>query len=157
PHRRAFFAGSPPRACGDTMSGSGGFRPGENDAGVPISRPPATTRQRVDGVSAGAAEPAGKHPRTAAANVPPTRGTSPDFTDGAPVGGPVGSRPTTERGLSQMEQKRTTLTDDEILTTSPGDTRQRFSVMDSDQDDSDSSDSDSDTDGTDSDSDGTDS
>ena len=56
-----------------------------------------------------------------------------------------------------MEQKRTTLTDDEILTTSPGDTRQRFSVMDSDQDDSDSSDSDSDTDGTDSDSDGTDS
>ena len=53
-----------------------------------------------------------------------------------------------------MEEKRTTLTDDEIVTTSPGDTRQRFSVMDTDQDDSDSSDSD--TDGTDSDTDGTD-
>jgi hypothetical protein len=54
-----------------------------------------------------------------------------------------------------VEEKRTTLTDDEILTTSPSETRQRFSVVDTDQDDSDSSDSD--TDGTDSDTDGTDS
>ena len=54
-----------------------------------------------------------------------------------------------------MEEKRTTLTDDEILTSGPGDTRSRFSVTDADQDDETDS-SDSDTDGTDSDSDGTD-
>jgi hypothetical protein len=52
-----------------------------------------------------------------------------------------------------VEETRTTLTDDEIQTT-PGDTRQRFSVTDADQDDTDTSDSD--TDGTDSDTDGTD-
>jgi hypothetical protein len=54
-----------------------------------------------------------------------------------------------------VEEKRTTLTDEEILTSSPGETRQRFSVTDADQDDADTSDSD--TDGTDSDTDGTDS
>jgi hypothetical protein len=54
-----------------------------------------------------------------------------------------------------VEETRTTLTDDEIQTTAPGDTRQRFSVTDADQDDTDTSDSD--TDGTDSDTDGTDS
>ena len=54
-----------------------------------------------------------------------------------------------------MDEKRTTLTDEEIQTGTPGDTRSRLSVTDADQDDSDSSDSD--TDGTDSDSDGTDS
>lgn len=55
-----------------------------------------------------------------------------------------------------MDEKRTTLTDDEILTTTPGDTRSRLSVTDADQDD-DTDSSDSDTDGTDSDTDGTDS
>jgi len=55
-----------------------------------------------------------------------------------------------------VEDKRTTLTDEEILTTTPGETRQRFSVTDADQDD-DTDTSDSDTDGTDSDTDGTDS
>ena len=68
---------------------------------------------------------------------------------------PVGSGHTTERGLFAVEEKRTTLTDDEILTSTPGDTRSRFSVTDADQDDETDS-SDSDTDGTDSDSDGTD-
>jgi hypothetical protein len=53
-----------------------------------------------------------------------------------------------------VEEKRTTLTDDEIRT-APGETRERFSVTDADQDD-DTDTSDSDTDGTDSDSDGTD-
>ena len=54
-----------------------------------------------------------------------------------------------------MEDTRTTLTDEEIQTSAPGDTRSRSSVTDADQDDSDTSDSD--TDGTDSDTDGTDS
>jgi hypothetical protein len=54
-----------------------------------------------------------------------------------------------------VEETRTTLTDEEIQTSTPGDTRSRFSVTDADQDDSDGSDSD--TDGTDSDTDGTDS
>jgi hypothetical protein len=55
-----------------------------------------------------------------------------------------------------VEEKRTTLTDEEILTSRPGDTRQRSSVTDADQDD-DTDTSDGDTDGTDSDTDGTDS
>jgi hypothetical protein len=54
-----------------------------------------------------------------------------------------------------VEEKRTTLTDDEIQTTGPGETRSRFSVTDADQDDETDT-SDGDTDGTDSDSDGTD-
>ena len=53
-----------------------------------------------------------------------------------------------------MEDKRTTLTDEEIQTSTPGETRSRFSVTDADQDDKDTSDSD--TDGTDSDSDSSD-
>jgi hypothetical protein len=55
-----------------------------------------------------------------------------------------------------VEENRTTLTDEEILTSTPGDTRSRFSVTDADQDDETDT-SDSDTDGTDSDTDGTDS
>jgi hypothetical protein len=53
-----------------------------------------------------------------------------------------------------MEETRTTLTDDEIQTSTPSDTRSHFSATDADQDDTDTSDSD--TDGTDSDTDGTD-
>jgi hypothetical protein len=54
-----------------------------------------------------------------------------------------------------VEEKRITLTDEEILTSTPGERRQRFSVTDADQDDETDT-SDSDTDGTDSDTDGTD-
>jgi hypothetical protein len=53
-----------------------------------------------------------------------------------------------------VEEQRTTLTDEEIQTRTPGDTRSHFSATDADQDDTDTSDSD--TDGTDSDTDGTD-
>jgi hypothetical protein len=53
-----------------------------------------------------------------------------------------------------VEEQRTTLTDDEIVTSTPGETRSHFSATDADQDDKDTSDSD--TDGTDSDTDGTD-
>jgi hypothetical protein len=59
------------------------------------------------------------------------------------------------KGAFAVEEKRTTLTDEEILTSTPGDIRQRHSVTDADQDDETDA-SDSDTDGTDSDSDGTD-
>jgi hypothetical protein len=58
------------------------------------------------------------------------------------------------KGAFAVEEKRTTLTDEEIQTSTPGETRSRLSVTDADQDDTDSSDSD--TDGTDSDSDSTD-
>lgn len=54
-----------------------------------------------------------------------------------------------------MDEQRTTLTDDEILTGAPGEQRSRFSVTDADQGD-DTDTSEDDTDGTDSDSDGTD-
>jgi hypothetical protein len=53
-----------------------------------------------------------------------------------------------------VDEQRTTLTDEEIQTSTPGDTRSRFAATDADQDDTDTSDSD--TDGTDSDTDGTD-
>jgi hypothetical protein len=36
-----------------------------------------------------------------------------------------------------VDEKRTTLSDDEIQTTSPGESRQRWSVTDADQDDQD--------------------